>query len=141
MSFLFYSCGAHPVLTGDGSYDELEPDKNYKEALQTHKEMLEKNSGVCIFPEGHIPPNGDLASLNCGLGYLADSTDAVVVPVSIKRERNKNNKMTVKIHYGRPLTNDKHIKLYKREVPGEKNEHLHISERIMDSVKDDLTLL
>lgn len=57
--------------------------KNYARSLAQHEKFLSEGKSICIFPEGERIFNRELGEAHGGVGYLADTTGAMVVPVAI----------------------------------------------------------
>lgn len=72
--WFFNILGGYPVYSGH---------KNYAIALNDFILLLRKGRTVCIFPEGKRTRDGQLNPGRGGLGYLAYTTSATVVPVAI----------------------------------------------------------
>ncbi len=66
--------GGHSLNMGSG---------NYAITLQKSVEILKKGHSVCIFPEGRISEDGKIAKIHGGLGFLAEETRAVIVPITV----------------------------------------------------------
>lgn len=70
----FKMLGAFPVFSGK---------KDYEYSLSHHIRILELGLPVLIFPEGKIKRGDKSGDPRGGVAYLAERTDAVVVPVHI----------------------------------------------------------
>jgi len=71
----FKAWGAYPVKVGINDYEK---------SLEYHIDILKNKKGsLCIFPEGHIPRDGNLQSFKGGVAYLAHKTGVSIVPVMI----------------------------------------------------------
>ncbi|MFZ2594022.1 MAG: 1-acyl-sn-glycerol-3-phosphate acyltransferase [Minisyncoccia bacterium] len=71
------SVGAWPAERGTG---------NYEQALSAHAGVLQRGGTVCIFPYGGIT---NKTTVHGGAGYLAESTSAIVVPLTITIDAGK----------------------------------------------------
>lgn len=98
----FKTWGAYPVYSGQ---------KDYAYALQHHIALLQEGLSVCIFPEGQISKTGELGTIHGGVAYLAHTTKAPVVPVTITGAFQMNpysffvGQHSIKISYGKPIYN------------------------------------
>ena len=94
------SWGAHPYQAGQ---------KDYARALGYHARLLQLGKSMCIFPEGKIREEESRPTAHGGLGYLAATTRALVVPVSVSGVHKMTTyefltrKRKLHIHYGKPL--------------------------------------
>jgi len=68
----FQAWGAYPIKSGV---------KDYAVSLATHVKLIQQGQNMCIFPEGGLKNTGQAHG---GVGYLAEATDAVIVPVHIE---------------------------------------------------------
>jgi len=95
----FKAWGAHPVRLGV---------KNYEFSLEKHRQILEQGGKLCIFPEGGRSKDCTIKKAKGGIGYLAHSTGAVVVPIYIggvcQKDKDRNKNITMK--YGKPIVVD-----------------------------------
>jgi len=57
---------------------------HFLEALRSAYLVLERDKGLCFFPEGLRSPTGEVGKFKKGLGILAKETGAKLVPVAIK---------------------------------------------------------
>lgn len=73
--FIFKLFGAYPAYSGK---------KDYAHSLQHFVSFLKLKRNVCIFPEGKRSRTGEIGEAHGGLGYLAYTTGAPVVPVAIR---------------------------------------------------------
>lgn len=71
---IFNLLGAYPVYSGK---------KDYAYALQNHINILKGGGSLCIFPEGARTKDGALGKPRGGVAYLAHTTQAPVIPVTI----------------------------------------------------------
>lgn len=72
---LFQFLGAYPVYPGKG---------DYRISLKHHIELLQKGYSICIFPEGKRSLTGELNRAKGGALFLAQMTNAQIMPVAIK---------------------------------------------------------
>jgi len=66
--------GAYPI-----SHDK----KNYALSLKTHEVIIKEMGSMCIFPEGGTTKDGLIRQAKGGVGYLASTTAAPVIPILI----------------------------------------------------------
>ncbi len=66
-----------------GGYSVYSGQKDYAISLEDHIKILEMGNTLCIFPEGKRTRDGHMNPGRGGLGYLAYTTQATVVPVAI----------------------------------------------------------
>jgi len=92
----FKAWGAHPVRLGV---------KNYAFSLERHRQILEDGGKVCIFPEGGRARDCKPKKAKGGIGYLAHTTGAVVIPVYIGGvcENDPNRSKHITVDYGKPV--------------------------------------
>ncbi len=121
-----------------GAYPIIKVERNYKEALIHHVELLSLKRNICIYPEGYLNRNGVLEKAKGGVGFLAASTNTPVIPVAITGVGNltiktffsRKNKLV--IEFGKPL--------YYDDLFGEKNnltieDYKDGAQIIMDKIK------
>lgn len=66
-----------------GGYPTYSGHKDYEISLENHIALLKKNRTVCIFPEGKCTLDGRVGSARGGISFLANRTNATVVPLAI----------------------------------------------------------
>lgn len=66
-----------------GGYSTNSGFKDYAKALKNHVKLIKEGRTLCIFPEGKCTPDGDIGLARGGLGYLAHTTQATIVPIAI----------------------------------------------------------
>ena len=135
---LFYMFGAHPMGNNQHTYDALYDENKHSELLKLHTQFLKNGYSLSVFPEGKIPENGGFGDVHGAPAYMALQSGALVVPVAIKRKKNERNKEIIKLHYGEPLTPDKHLQPLEQKTKHEPNMYKKITEHIMEQVKRDL---
>ncbi|PCI28309.1 hypothetical protein COB52_03860 [Candidatus Kaiserbacteria bacterium] len=85
-----------------GAYPYIAGQHDYSKSLVYFEELLNLGKSVCIFPEGKISKSGDgIQEVHGGAGYLLEKTNAIVVPVSVTKEKGK-----IRVEYGQSLSND-----------------------------------
>ena len=95
--------GAHPHYSGF---------KDYSKSLPLHVELLKSGASVCIFPEGKIRRVNKDYVVHGGVGFLAEKTRALIVPVRITGVEHMTSrqfftrKRTATVTYGTPLRPD-----------------------------------
>lgn len=61
--------------------------RDYSKSLAAHEQLLKEGRSLCIFPEGQVNDDYQLTdalnSVKGGVGFLAEATGAVIVPVLI----------------------------------------------------------
>lgn len=111
--FLFKCVGAYPVYSGK---------KDYAYSLQHYLEILKLKRNMCIFPEGRRSKDGVLGEAHGGVGYLAHTTGAPVVPVAIKEVLNISisdyllRRRHVRLIFGKPLSSREVIPMENPDV-------------------------
>lgn len=98
-AWLLNCLGAFPVRRGQSD----------AESVHTALTLLERGAAVVIFPEGTRHPRGPLAAPRRGVGRLALTSGAPVVPVAVKGSEGARRgalilPVRVDIRCGRPLT-------------------------------------
>lgn len=66
-----------------GGYAVHSGRQNYAWALNDHMKLLRKGRTICIFPEGKRTRNGVMNPARGGLGFMAYTASATVVPIAI----------------------------------------------------------
>ena len=119
--FFFKLWGAYPAFPGK---------HDYAFALSHHLIFLRKNRSVCIFPEGKINKDGTFQEPKGGVGYLAEFTNAVIIPAHIKGTEKATlrnlflRKVKISVTFGKPI--------FSNEL--EKGEYKKNAKMIMDKV-------
>lgn len=117
--WLFRIWGAHPLQAGK---------QNYELSLKTHIEILNAGKSLIMFPDGRRLPEAEIGTIaHGGIGYLAWSTKALVIPVRIHAAYNMKifqflfRKRKVSVTFGAPFdpsvfftTNDPTVDDFKR---------------------------
>ncbi|MDP3988995.1 MAG: lysophospholipid acyltransferase family protein [bacterium] len=70
----FKAWGAYPTVLGI---------KDYEKALKPHIQILNDGGSLVLFLEGHRSKDGTTGPARPGIGYLAEHTNATIVPVAI----------------------------------------------------------
>ena len=92
--------GGYPVEKGLANYDK---------ALRHHIHILADSGSIFIFPEGRMTRDGVLSEPRPGVGFLAERSGAVVIPVGIKGTyehrlfKGVSRKQPFSITFGKPL--------------------------------------
>lgn len=127
--FFFRLMGAYPVMVGI---------KNYEESLRMHIDIVNKKIGsMCIFPEGKISGNENIAQAKGGVAFLVHKTKATVVPVGISGFHDLtlmsvlSRRRFAFIRFGAPI---KHRELFVGDKPVEHDEYKKIAGHIMSIV-------
>lgn len=133
-SFLFSSdifmrlWGAFPVIAGS---------KDYSVSLAMFIEILEQGNSLAFFPEGKMTRDEFRGEARGGVGYLAEKTDAIIVPVLIEglwKMRKTGDfwrrKRHAQVSYGAPFTASE----LSISFSNEENHFRNIAEAIMDRV-------
>lgn len=99
-SFLVRHLGFIPVKKGPAN----------KEALQEAINLLERKRAICIFPEGKITEDGNLAEAKAGVAVLAQKGEATILPFAIEGayeawpvKQKKPKAFPVEIRFGKPI--------------------------------------
>ncbi|HEX8994235.1 MAG TPA: lysophospholipid acyltransferase family protein [Candidatus Paceibacterota bacterium] len=98
---MFRALGAYPIL--QGTHD-------YAKSLAYHLAILRAGKSMLIFPEGRIRRGRKDLPAHGGVTYLAEATDALVVPVCINGAENislKNvlrRRVRVDVAFAQPIT-------------------------------------
>ena len=71
----FSAWGAYPIVPGL---------HDYSKSLEKHVDLLKGGKSVCIFPTGGVGHEGEVKPAHGGVAYLAETANAIVVPVLIK---------------------------------------------------------
>jgi len=93
------SWGAHPYIPNQ---------QDYTKSMPYHEKLLSLGKSVCIFPEGKIKKEGSEQTIHGGVAYLAESTNAIIIPIVVTGARGMNNseffkrKRHVTISYKKP---------------------------------------
>lgn len=125
------SWGAHPYI---------ENQRNYAKALPYHVRLLQFGKSVCIFPEGKIKGSDSERKIHGGIGYLAETTGAITIPVAVSGVSNMDvpsflkRKRRLKIVYGAPLLSEEVINP-SLELP---NRHKSAAKKIMDALDEQI---
>jgi 1-acyl-sn-glycerol-3-phosphate acyltransferase len=128
---LFELLGAYPVYSGFGEY-EL--------ALKHHINILNSGNTLCIFPEGKKTRDGSIGKARGGVAYLAYRTNTPVIPVTISGLYGLNlkyfllRKITVTIHYSKPLTVSDLFGDSKLELLKDHTEFREVAANIMNTI-------
>ena len=89
-----------------GAYALVRGTKDYAQSLYAHEKILQSGNNLCIFPEGGRNEKGKARG---GVAYLAEQTDAIVVPVHIEGIQHMSTKefftrkRTLTVSYKKPL--------------------------------------
>lgn len=117
----FKLCGAYPAFPGK---------HDYAFALSYHLIFLRNKKTVCIFPEGKRNDGFGVIDPKGGIGYLADSTDSIIIPAHIRGTRHASffkfitGKMKISVVFGKPI--------YPNDL--EKSEYKKNAKMVMDKV-------
>ncbi|MBA3733279.1 1-acyl-sn-glycerol-3-phosphate acyltransferase [Patescibacteria group bacterium] len=66
-----------------GGYSTNSGHRDYVVSLEDHIKLLSNKHTICIFPEGRRTLDGNLGPARGGMGYMAFTSRATVVPVAI----------------------------------------------------------
>jgi long-chain acyl-CoA synthetase len=88
----------------------VDPDRDLTMAIRTARELLDEGYDVVWFPEGRRSPSGKLQDFEGGVGVLAQSVAAAVVPAAIDgtfaawpRHRRWPRPARVRVAFGEPV--------------------------------------
>lgn len=101
--------GLPSFLTSWGAHPYIAKQRNYELAMPVHVELLTRGKSVCIFPEGKIRKDDNERRAHGGVGYLAEATNAVIVPVAVSGAHNMSvsdfflRRRSLVISYGAPI--------------------------------------
>ena len=95
-----------------GGYQAFVGFRDYEKSLLRHISLLEDGVNMCVFPEGHITPDGTIQPAKGGVSYLSIRTGVPIIPVAISgsykispgRFLTRKNKM--KVIFGKPIYPD-----------------------------------
>lgn len=111
--------------------------KNYDKALRHHIKILKEKGSVLIFIEGKMTKDGNLGGARPGIGYLAEATNAVVVPVALSGTYNHSaakgisRSQRLSVTFGKPLD----VKELIEDAPLHHPDRLyHIANQIRDGI-------
>ena len=134
----FNALGSHEMRGEGVTYDSLDENENYEEALKLHWALLKRNHSVCVYPEGKIPENGGFREPYGFAVHLAQ-TGAIIVPIAIVRKKHpKHFRTTICLRYGKPFrysdipkfdTINKKSEKYKKEAK-------YLLDKIAEEVKN-----
>lgn len=96
--FIYLLFGVFVVKQGEGL------EKN----LQNAVDILKRGGTVTIFPAGHMRGDNSLGEFKRGAAALAQLTDSPVIPVAIKRVREKGKRTRFTLLVGKKFKMDKH---------------------------------
>ena len=74
-------------LTSWGAHPYIADQNDYSKSMPYHENLLRQGKSVCIFPEGRIQKEGVERKIRGGVAYLAEATNATIVPVAISNAR------------------------------------------------------
>lgn len=69
-----------------GAYPLVAQQKDYAKSLCIHESLLKDGVSLCVFPTGSIALEGVEYRVRGGVGFLADATKSVVIPVRITKD-------------------------------------------------------
>lgn len=104
-----YVYGLPAFLTAWGAHRYIAGQKNYARAMPHHVKLLRLGKSVCIFPEGKIKKKVGEKRAHGGVGYLAEASGTVVVPIAVSGASRMSasdfllRRRRLRITYGAPL--------------------------------------
>lgn len=97
------------IIRGLGAFPVVR-EKADRKALRHAMQVLQGGQALALFPEGTRTPDGELGPAEAGLGMIAHSTKAPVIPVYLKGTEQALSKMHKKfrlihpeVRFGKPL--------------------------------------
>jgi long-chain acyl-CoA synthetase len=79
----------------------------YRPSLEYTGELLDRGSSILIFPQGEVSRSGRPRSFRSGIAKIAELTEAPVLPVGIRREKNSRKKIArrgITVSFGSPIS-------------------------------------
>jgi len=70
----FRAWGGYPAFVGL---------RDYEKSLSQHVSLLKDGVNMCVFPEGHITPDGSIQPAKGGVSFLSIYTGVPIIPVAI----------------------------------------------------------
>ena len=102
--WFFRAWGAYPLVRGK---------RNYAVSLRRHIDIVNENNPITIFAYGKIDQISGKVKAHGGAVYIAESSDAVIVPVhiSVKKIRKGifNKRKRIQLTFGRPQKAEDYI--------------------------------
>jgi 1-acyl-sn-glycerol-3-phosphate acyltransferase len=123
-----------------GGYEIFSGHRDYAKSLENHIDLLEKGRTLWIAPEGKRTRDGKFNPARGGLGFLAYTTAATVVPIAVDTFFNMSVadfflcRRTVRVSVGAPMTSDEVVPLDPDGTSPSVEDFRAGSQRVLDRV-------
>jgi 1-acyl-sn-glycerol-3-phosphate acyltransferase len=107
----FYSIGVIPLVYMLFGVFTVTQGIGREKNLENAKDILSRNGTVTIFPSGRMHSDNSLGHFKKGAADLALSTNTPIIPIAIKRLREKGKRTKFTINVGKKFLLEDHLSL------------------------------